>query len=207
METRARPRGVRRRRRGRLGRVRPRAASRGEIRAHLATHVETASSTLGLRANCEKNEERRERNVRENEERRRRRRGVIGTPRSVRGGFKARERVCRRAKTPFQRSRRFPDAYARTHFARLFACRRAKTKKNIALISTRRRSAFRPARAAAACINAHASVGKTLRGVNEGMLTSGDTSACRRREECAPGRASPTRWETLHQASWRVSTG
>ena len=134
METRARPRGVRRRRRGRLGRVRPRAASRGEIRAHLATHVETASSTLGLRANCEKNEERRERNVRENEERRRRRRGVIGTPRSVRGGFKARERVCRRAKTPFQRSRRFPDAYARTHFARLFACRRAKTKKNIALI-------------------------------------------------------------------------
>ena len=88
-----------------------------------------------------------------------------------------------------------------------FLCRRAKTKKNIALISTRRRSAFRPARAAAACINAHASVGKTLRGVNEGMLTSGDTSACRRREECAPGRASPTRWETLHQASWRVSTG
>ena len=134
METRARPRGVRRRRRGRLGRVRPRAASRGEIRAHLATHVETASSTLGLRANCEKNEERRERNVRENEERRWRRRGVTGTPRNARGRFKARDRVCRRARAPFQRSGRFPRRAHPDAFRRLFSCRRAKTKKNIALI-------------------------------------------------------------------------
>jgi hypothetical protein len=42
--------------------------------------------------------------------------------------------VCHRARTPFQRSKRFPDAPTRTHFARLFSCRRAKTKKNIALI-------------------------------------------------------------------------
>jgi hypothetical protein len=129
VETRARPRGVRRRRRGRLGRVRPRAASRGEIRAHLATHVETASSTLGLRANCEKNEERRERNVRENEERRRRRRGVIGTPRNARARFRARDRVCPRAQTRFQRSGRLPDAPTRTHFARLFSYDARKPKR------------------------------------------------------------------------------
>ena len=109
----------------------------GEIRSHLDTHIETASSTLGLRANCEKNEERRERNVREDEERGRRRRGSIGTPRNARGWFQTLGMAFDRAKTPFQRSMGFPDAYTRTHFARLFSCRRAKTKKNIARKASR----------------------------------------------------------------------
>ena len=59
--------------------------------------------------------------------------------------------------------------------------------------SRERRPAFRLGHVAAARRNARASSGKTLRCVNEGMLTSGETSIRRRREECSPRRASSRR--------------
>ena len=69
-----------------------------------------------------------------------------------------------------------------------------KPKRTSRSFSTRRRSAFRPERAVAARRNARESAGKTYCGVTERVLTSGDTSARRRREECAPGTGFPTRF-------------
>lgn len=82
-----------------------------------------------------------------------------------------------------------------------------KPKRTSRSFQRRRRSAFRPERAAAARRNARASAGETLRGVTEGMLTSGDTSACRRREEWASGRASPTRFGNAFKRRGACSNG